>query len=104
MNFPLEIDFDDIPFDTLPPHVGAATSLAAAIAIEPSADTLRGEVLAELRKRDATDEQLQMRLHMNPSTQRPRRVELVKMGLVRDSGMRRNTSSGRKAIVWECAR
>jgi hypothetical protein len=31
---------------------------------------------------------------------RTRRAELVRCGLVEDSGMRRNRSSGRHAIVW----
>jgi len=48
----------------------------------------------------ATDEEIQTWLGMNPSTQRPRRVELVKKGLVVDSGKTRQTRSGRKATVW----
>lgn len=47
-----------------------------------------------------TDEQLQDGLGMNPSTQRPRRIELVAMGFVRDSGEVRKTRSGSKAVVW----
>jgi hypothetical protein len=37
---------------------------------------------------------------MNPSTQRPRRVELVEGGWVEDSGERRPTRSGMDAVVW----
>jgi hypothetical protein len=36
-------------------------------------------------------------------TLRPRRVALVKRGLVKDSGRTRVTSSGRKATVWVIA-
>lgn len=81
------------------------TSRAAAIAILESADTLRGRVyryIADHLNRDGvTDEQIQIGLQMNPSTQRPRRVELVEQGLVRDSGRTVETRSSRKATVWE---
>jgi hypothetical protein len=51
----------------------------------------------------ATDEEIQFVVGMNPSTQRPRRIELVRMGLVRDSGTTRLTRAGRKATVWVIA-
>ena len=47
-----------------------------------------------------TDEQIQMALEMNPSTQRPRRVELVEGGWIEDSGEKRRTRSGRRAVIW----
>jgi len=47
-----------------------------------------------------TDEEMQDATGMAPNTQRPRRVELVRDGSVIDSGIRRNTKSGRKAVVW----
>lgn len=51
----------------------------------------------------ATDEEIQETLNMNPSTERPRRGELEKSGLVINSGITRKTRSGRDAIVWMCA-
>jgi hypothetical protein len=85
-----------------PFHKHAETSSAAAAAIFPVAGTLRGLVLASLRERGAmTDEEMQDILAMNPNTQRPRRIELVEALLVRDSGQRRPTRSGRMAVVWE---
>ncbi len=79
------------------------TSRQAAKKIETSADTVRGRVLRFLVKNvdGATDEAMQYAMWLNPNTQRPRRIELVERGLVKDSGVRRNTKSGRKAIVWE---
>jgi transcription initiation factor IIE alpha subunit len=47
-----------------------------------------------------TDEEMQRRLEMNPSTQRPRRIELARRGLVVECGTRR-TASGRMAVVWK---
>lgn len=80
----------------------SVTSLEAAKAIEPRAGTLRAKVLAFLRERGshgATDEEMQDRLGMNPSTQRPRRVELAAAGLIVDCSCRK-TRSGRNAVVW----
>lgn len=81
----------------------SATSEAAARAIEPRAETLRRLVLDALREageRGMTDQEIQRRLDMDPSTERPRRGELVRDGLVRDSGQQRKTLSGRMATVW----
>lgn len=89
--------------ETLPYQKHSATSAAAAREARPNAGTLRAIVLGELERRGprgATDDELQDALGMNPSTQRPRRVELVERGLVRDSGDTRKTKSGRSATVW----
>ena len=61
----------------------SGTSIAAAQAIEKNAGTLRGLVyrrLVRLGSFGATDEEIQLGLDLNPSTQRPRRVELVEKG------------------------
>lgn len=93
-------------FDRPPAVRGSATSRAAADSIGPEADTLRRRVLAFLQARGlegATDEEIQLGLGMNPSTQRPRRIELVEQGRVRDSGSTRRTRSNRRAVVWVTA-
>jgi hypothetical protein len=82
------------------------TSLEAAIAAEPRAGTQRRRVLDLLREYPATglaDHEMQGLLGMNPSTQRPRRIELVEAGLVKDSGNHRLTDSGKRAVVWVAA-
>lgn len=82
------------------------TSIDAARSIRSDTGRLRAMVLDYIRNAStpygATDEEIQRVLGMNPSTERPRRVELVNLGLVRDSGYKRKTSSGRLAVVW-CA-
>jgi hypothetical protein len=82
------------------PH--SATSRDAAVEISPRAATLRESVLNYLRSHPAglTDEEIQDGLAMPSSTERPRRIECVAAGLVRDSGTVRKTRSGRKAVVW----
>lgn len=89
-------------FGGTPPHVASSTtSLEAAEHIAESAKSLRARVLEALKTGPKTDEELQLYLDMNPSTERPRRIELVAKGLVLDSGERRTTKSGRKAVLWK---
>ena len=77
------------------------TSKDAALAAMPRTGTQRHRVLIALCRRSSLDEELQDSLGMNPSTERPRRVELVEGGWVQDSGLRRQTRSGQSAVVWE---
>jgi len=82
------------------------TSKDAAKSIGGVLNAKQEEVLAYLQKcgkRGATDIEMQEALGMNPSTQRPRRIELVEYGLAASSGMTRLTPSGRKAEVWIAA-
>jgi len=88
---------------TLPHQTHSATSAEAAERAEPRAGTDQALILAALRfagDYGGTDEEMQNALGMNPSTQRPRRIELVSVGLVVDSGETRPTRSGRRAVVW----
>lgn len=94
-----------LPLFDAPCQRASQTSRAAAVAISPAAPTLRAQVLAYIGQHPAglTDEEVQVGLGMNPSTQRPRRIELVKAGLLRESGSRK-TISDRKATVWQAVR
>jgi hypothetical protein len=79
------------------------TSMQAAVEIEPNTGTLLAAVLEVIRNNGAlgaTDQEIQSILDMDPSTERPRRVDLVNRKLVRDAGRTRLTRSGRKATVW----
>lgn len=86
-----------------PPTNGTPTSNAAAERIEPTAGTLRAQLLEYVRRcktHGATDEEMQIALTMNPSTQRPRRQELEKMGWVARTTHTRLTKSGRHAVIF----
>lgn len=79
------------------------TSMQAADSLEPATlNAMQRQVYEFLASRPdgATDEEMQRGLVMNPSTQRPRRIELVRRGLVVEDGTRR-TASGRNASVWK---
>lgn len=82
------------------------TSMRAADSLDgDTLNTLQRSVVAYLRQagdHGATDEEMQLGLGMNPSTQRPRRIELVRRGLVVEAGTRK-TRSGRYATAWRLA-
>jgi len=85
---------------------GSATSAAAADSLGPKTlNAMQAKVLRFLETCGAfgaTDEEMQLALGMNPSTQRPRRIELARRGLVVMCGTRR-TASGQVARVWRVA-
>lgn len=81
------------------------TSIAAAEALTPERmNALQRAVYTLLASEPEglTDEQIQARLGMNPSTERPRRIELARRGLVIEAGTRK-TASKRNATVWRVA-
>ena len=84
---------------------GSVTSAKAADSLDATTlNRLHRQVLEflEARPEGATDEEMQAGLGMNPSTQRPRRIELARRGLVVEAGTRK-TASGRMACVWRMA-
>lgn len=103
----MSIQGTQLTFVTPPaPHNGTPTSIAAAEQIEPTAGTLRAAVLEYIRnckQHGATDEEVQVALDMNPSTQRPRRQELEKQGFILRTDRTRLTKSGRSAVIFIAA-
>ncbi len=89
-------------FSTPPYQRHSEESRAAAEAIVDSLSKLQARVLAYIAScpYGATDEEIQHALRMNPSTQRPRRLELFKLGLIDKAPYCRRTRAGRKAAVW----
>lgn len=78
------------------------TSANAAAKVAPKMRTQRELLLMALAQLGSlTDAQLQDFTRLSESTERPRRGELVKAGLVRDSGQRRKYKGHLEAIVWE---
>jgi hypothetical protein len=108
-------------WETPPPEESLALWVAAAKAPAQShsetsraaAESFDGNTLNALQRRvldllrstpgGLTDEEISNRLGMNPSTERPRRVELARRGLVVKAGTRK-TASGRSADVWVVAK
>jgi hypothetical protein len=97
----------DLPLFTqrAPSVNGSITSAKAADSLGPATlNAMQRRVLELLAATPdgLTDEEQQRLLGMNPSTQRPRRIELARRGLVVEAGTRR-TASGRMATVWRVA-
>lgn len=87
-----------------PPSVPKPTSESAAESVKPSADRLRRMVLDHIIAcGGCTDAEGQAALGMDGNTYRPRRWELERAGMVRDSGATRRTASGRMATVYTLA-
>lgn len=96
----------------LPLFAQPAPSVRGSITSAAAADSLDGKTLNALQRRvlefiawrdsGATDEEIADELGMNPSTVRPRRIELARRGLIVEAGTRR-TRSGRMATVWRKA-
>lgn len=79
------------------------TSFTAADCIAGHTKDLRAHVLAYIvasGERGSTDDEGEAALAIKPQAYTPRRRELALLGLVRDSGRRRATASGRPAAVW----
>lgn len=86
---------------TLPFQAHSETSRQAAVRGAAAAESLRQKVYDYLLLwGPSTDKEIQEGLHMDGSTQRPRRIELMRAGLVAER-CRRMQPNGRKATVWE---
>jgi predicted ArsR family transcriptional regulator len=80
------------------------TSYEAARSIEPSASTIRADVLIAIRKAPdgLTADECAEILNLSPLTVRPRFTELGKSGLIIATNEKRMNRSGRRAQVWAC--
>jgi len=81
-----------------------ATSKMAAKRIKQKSGTKRMLVLTLLKSiypEGMTDQEMQDTLNMRNQTQNPRRLELLEMKWIEDSGETRPTEAGLGAIVWK---
>jgi DNA-binding IclR family transcriptional regulator len=78
------------------------TSHASHRQIRRCAPEMRQRILGALRASPAplTDEEIQEKTGLNPSSERPRRIELVEAGEIVPAPMTKTTKSGRKALAW----
>jgi hypothetical protein len=84
---------------------GSVTSAQAADSLGTTTlNALQRKVLEFVRARPegATDEEIAAGLGLNPSTARPRRIELARRGLIVEAGVRK-TASKRNAVAWRVA-
>lgn len=90
----------------MPPHQRhSSASKDAARDIKKARGPLHVRILDLLNRHPAglTDEQIQEMEELNPSTQRPRRIELLAAGMIEPAPETRKTRSGRSATVWRRA-
>lgn len=90
-------DETDVPF------VGGSDTSEMAARMLENPRSKRDQVYALIAAQGSygiTDETISSMTGMPLNTVRPRRVELVQMGLVKDSGLRRATRSRRAAVLW----
>ena len=78
------------------------TSIDAAVSVYPELKKFQADVMAyaEMQPFGFTDEQMNLYFNTHRSTYRARRSELMYMGLIIDSGVRRKMVNGRNATVW----
>ncbi len=97
------MDINEI-FNIPAPSNGTETSHYSALSWKPDElNRLRRLVydfILEHGEHGATDQEVQRALELPSQTECPRRWELVKGGLVENSGKRRRTLSKRSAVVW----
>jgi hypothetical protein len=99
-------DYGPLFTQRAPAARGSITSAQAADSLGPATlNAMQRRVLELLQAtpEGLTDEEMQRRLGMNPSTQRPRRIELARRGMVVEAGTRK-TASGRNASVWRASK
>jgi predicted transcriptional regulator len=93
-------------YPNAPGHRGVSTSMEAADALAPKLGPLQKTVLDAVRNagaRGLTTNELADRLRIDRGTAQPRTSELKRLGLIRDSQVRRPNSNGKRAIVWVAA-
>jgi len=96
--------FDEVAapasYPSAPGYKAAGTSKDAAEAIAPRAVKLRDLVLAEIRRKPSTPDEVAKRLGQTVLAVRPRFTELSQFRQIEKTGERRENASGQKANVY----
>ena len=95
----LAIDFTRYPES--PGFKRRGTSERAAREVKPRQRSAWQQVLEVLRQYDMTSDEIASALNRSILFVRPRLSELVKLGRIEDSGVRRTNDSGQLATVWK---
>lgn len=77
------------------------TSRIAAESVEPRLGYLQGRVLAQLKGRDLTADEIAGQLMLSILTVRPRCSELLRLGKIKETNQRRPNASGKMAAVLQ---
>lgn len=86
------------------PHNGISTSVDAAESMRDHVGRLEGYVLAAIKSTGgSTCDELEVLCGLSHQCCSARVNGLMRKGIISDSGDRRSTRSGRKAIVWVAA-
>jgi hypothetical protein len=88
-------------YPVVPGFKREGTSAEAARSVSRSVGTLRDRVLAAIRQRPSTADELAEALSETPFSIRPRCTELLKLGKITETPDRRRNASGRLAAVWK---
>ena len=75
------------------------TSIEAGLAV--NAKTWMNRVLQAVREKPSTMSEVALAYGVYPTTTRPRATQLVALGFIRDSGLRRRNRFDRNEIVFE---
>lgn len=88
-------------FPNAPGFKRRETSRQAADDMKPKARTLRDRCFSELALGPKTADQVAEILRRSVLTIRPRISELVKLGLIYDTGRTAENASGKQAVIWD---
>lgn len=96
-NMQQQLDFNNYP--NSPGYKKSGTSKLAARAIKPRVNSIRNQVYEVLQSEALTADEVAEALDLSILTVRPRCSELLRMGLIEETGTRRLNDSGKLAEV-----
>lgn len=96
----LSDNIDKMRYDAEKEHYEVQTSIEAFNSIKNNVTTMRRVVLNTILEHSPlTDERIAEISGLNPSTARPRRIELLRMGLIEEAGIE-YTKAHRLSKTW----